>query len=176
MNCYLLKELGGARTPNIQNYNQTINYRAFEQNQPYKLPERSVCILNAPFDTSIVLFDPFPLFSSEAKKSLELFLWDCRYKEFIFLDQKNNKREKYFLPFFYRIKGRLGRQEDGKETSVYLESPWPKDIPVVYLQTEQQILVLIRLDLLESLMRKGLCGVEVIPVKLRTGGAIDAEH
>lgn len=174
MKCYLLKELEGVRAPDIQNYNQVINYQAFEQDWSYKFPERSVCILNTPFDSGILLLNPLPLFSAEAKKSLELFLWDCVYREFIFLDQKNNKSERYFLPFFRRIKGRIDRRKNGEETVVYMESPWPEDIPIIYLQTEEQIFVLLRLDLLESLMRKGLCGVEVIPVKTGTGGDTDA--
>ena len=173
MDGYFIKKLDGIREPDIRDYNQVINYQAFEKDQPYKMPERSVCVLKNEADLGLILLSPFPLFHMEARKSLDLFLWDCRYKEYIFLDQKNNKSEQYYLPFFMRIKGNIDEQEDKGGTVVHLSSPWPEDIPVIYLQTGEKLMVLVRLELLESLMRRGLCGVELAPVRIQEGDVAD---
>ena len=39
------------------------------------------------------------------------------------------------------------------------------------MQTGEKLQVLVRLTLLESLMRRGLDGVEVLPVRIQEGGA-----
>ena len=54
---------------------------------------------------------------------------------------------------------------------MYLPGMWPEDIPAVYVQTGEKLQVLVRLTLLESLMRRGLDGVEVLPVRIQEGGA-----
>ena len=118
----------------------------------------------------MILLSPFPLFRAEAKKSLDLFLWDCEYREFIFLDQKKSKRVLYYLPFFPRISGAAGSKNKMGELAVTLFDEWTEDIPIIYLKEERRMRVILRLDLLESLMRKGLCGVELIPVQIQRGG------
>jgi len=55
---------------------------------------------------------------------------------------------------------------------VVLSNPIPDDVPILYLDTGQDIHVLVRIDLIESFLRKGLCSVRLIPVELATGGTI----
>ncbi len=167
MERYLLKEPKGIRVPDIRYYNQVIDYRAFVNGQFYKIPKRSVCVLNNHPDQGLVLLRPLPLFHAEAKKSLDLFLWDLRYREFIFLDQKEHSSERYFLPLFRRIKGSMGGKVEEGRTEVYLEEALPEDLPAVYLQTGEEFHVLLGLDLLESLMRRGLYSARAVPVKIR---------
>ena len=109
MDGYLIRELDGIRRPDIKDYNQVINYQAFEKGLYYEMPERSICVLNNEADLGLLLLTPFPLFHAEARKSLDLFLWDCRYREYVFLDQKNNRSERYYLPFFLPINGSVDR-------------------------------------------------------------------
>ena len=171
MDGYLIRELDGIRRPDIKDYNQVINYQAFEKGLYYEMPERSICVLNNEADLGLLLLTPFPLFHAEARKSLDLFLWDCRYREYVFLDQKNNRSERYYLPFFLPINGSVDRGTGKNRGIVYLTGTWPEDIPAVYVQTGEKLQVLVRLALLESLMRSGLCGVEAIPVRIQEGGA-----
>lgn len=170
MRYYLLQSLEGIRVPDIKNFNQAVNYRAFEENDVKRMPDRNVCLLGRTCDLGLILLSPFPLFRAEAKKSLDLFLWDCEYREFIFLDQKKSKRVVYYLPFFPRIRGAAGSKNKMGELVVTLFDEWTEDIPIIYLKEERRMRVILRLDLLESLMRKGLCGVELIPVQIQRGG------
>jgi len=110
MNGYLIRELDGIRRPDIKDYNQVINYQAFEKGLYYEMPERSICVLNNEADLGLLLLTPFPLFHAEARKSLDLFLWECRYREYVFLDQKNNRSEQYYLPFFFPNKRKRGQR------------------------------------------------------------------
>lgn len=171
MDGYLIRELEEIRKPDIKDYNQVINYQAFEKGLYYEMPERSICVLNNEADLGLLLLTPFPLFHAEARKSLDLFLWDCRYREYVFLDQKNNRSERYYLPFFLPINGSVDRGTGKNRGIVYLTGMWPEDIPAVYVQTGEKLQVLVRLALLESLMRRGLDGVEVFPVRIQEGGA-----
>lgn len=174
MRYYLVKKLEEIRIPDIKNFNQVIKYRAFEENRPQVMPHRTVCVLNNSCDLGTILLSPFPLFHSETKKSLDLFLWDYRYREFIFLDQKKSISELYYLPFFLRISGNITRKEETGDRILKLHSEWTEDIPIIYLEEERKLQIVIRLDLLESLMRKGLCGVELVPVQIQKGGGKNA--
>lgn len=174
MNYYLVKKLEGIRIPDIKNFNQVIRYRAFEENRPQAMPHRTVCVLNNPCDLGTLLLSPFPLFHAETKRSLDLFLWNCQYREFIFLDQKKSISERYYLPFFLRIGGNITREEKTGDWILKLHSEWPEDIPIIYLEEERKQQIVLRLDLLESLMRKGLCGVELVPLQMQKGGGANA--
>ena len=73
--------------------------------------------------------------------------------------------------FFFRINGSVDRGTGKNRGIVHLTGTWPEDIPAVYVQTGEKLQVLVRLTLLESLMRRGLDGVEVLPVRIQEGGA-----
>lgn len=164
MHYYLVRPLEGIRVPEILNYNEVVPYKAFQQNRPGKIAKRTVCILQNRADLEEVLLFPLPLFGENARKSLNLFWWDRKYRELIFLDRAGSgSRKIYFLPFFPRIEGKVQ-----KEALVILKKPIPEDIPAVYVEEGERIHVILRLDLVESLLRNGLCGVNLQPVSLIT--------
>lgn len=162
MRYYLVRPLEGIREPEILNYNEVIPYKTFQQNRPGKIEKRTVCILQNRADLEDMLLSPLPLFSENARKSLNLFWWDRKYRELIFLDRAGSGSHKiYFLPFFPRIEGKVQ-----KEALVILKKPIQEDIPAIYVEEEEKIHVILRLDLVESLLRNGLCGVNLQPVSL----------
>jgi len=170
MKYYLLAELERIRVPDIQNYNQVINYRAFEEDKAYEMNKRTVCVVNNDADFGDILFTPFPLFSERAKEALDLFFWDSTYKEFDFLTCDRSASFHYYLPFFWRTPGTCSIKEASsgmKTAEVILNHAIPEDIPAIYLNTGTTLLMIARLDLVESLLRKGACSVQMYPVSLK---------
>ena len=51
--------------------------------------------------------------------------------------------------------------------SLLSEECIPEAIPALYVQDGEKIWVMLRQDLLESLMRMGLCEVKLLPIKGR---------
>ncbi len=169
MRYYLVRPLKGIREPEILNYNEVIPYRAFLENKPWKINKQTVCIFQKESDLESMLLSPFPLFGKELKQSLDLFWWDREYRELIFLERTGKKRQMvYFLPFFPRIAGslRIKETESGLETVIFQEEVIPEDYPAVYLREGEQIHVILRLDLVESLLRNGLCGINLYQIKI----------
>ncbi len=170
MKYYLLKEAERIKNPDIQDYNQVINYQAFRENKSYQMSQRNVCIVNNEADFGNLLFTPFPLFRGAMKESLDRFVWDVNYKDVIFLTKDRSKSFEYYLPFFWRITAACSwdhHPEGRKRAMIALSEPVPDDIPICYLETGKKLLLMARLDLLESLLRKGLCGIELIPVDFK---------
>ena len=172
MRYYVLKELAGLRGPDILNYSEVINYRAFRENQPYRINKRNICIVKNPTDFGDILLTPFPLFSEMAKEALDLFLWECEYKEYDFLSHDRSESFHYYLPFFRRISGgyeEFTSPEGVKGVSVTLKEAIPEDIPIVYVDTNAELLMIVRLDLIESLLRRGVCSVQMMRANIKVG-------
>ncbi len=169
MHYYLVRPLEGIREPEILNYNEVIPYKAFLENKPWKINSQTVCVFQNETDLECMLLSPLPLFSEELKQSLDLFWWAPEYREMIFLERTGKKRQLvYFLPFFPRITGSLQRQEteQGPKAVIFQKELIPEDYPAVYLENGEQLHVILRLDLVESLLRSGLCSVNLCPVKI----------
>lgn len=169
MHYYLVRPLEGIRVPEILNYNEVVPYKAFLENKPWKINRQTVCVLRNEADLESMLLSPLPLFDKELKQALDLFWWDREYREMIFLERAGKKRQLvYFLPFFPRITGSLQRREteQGPKTVIFQKEPIPEDYPAVYLEEGDQIHAILRLDLVESLLRSGLCGVNLWRVKI----------
>lgn len=172
MRYYLLKELEGLRRPDILNYNKVVNYQAFRKNQPYKISKRNICIAKNQTDFGDVLLTPFPMFSENAKEALDLFLWECEYKEYDFLSHDRSESFHYYLPFFRRISGvyeEITSPGGVKVVNVTLKVAIPEDIPIIYVDTNAELLMIARLDLIESLLRRGLCSVQMMRASIKVG-------
>ena len=56
--------------------------------------------------------------------------------------------------------------EQGPKAVIFQKELIPEDYPAVYLEDGEQLHVILRLDLVESLLRSGLCSVNLCPVKI----------
>lgn len=167
MKHFLIRQLEGIRNPVIADYSKTINYKAFLENKPYEIKYRTLCTVENEADYGELLLKPFPLFSEVAHKSLQLFLWNRMNREFVLLDPLG-KSHIYYLPFFRRLSGRviLEEGEGGKEGNalVTLQERLPEDLPIVCIAAGDVLHLMARIDLVESLIRNGMCGVRLNPV------------
>lgn len=172
MRYYLLKELEGLRRPDILNYNKVVNYQAFRENQPYKISKRNICIAKNQTDFGDVLLTPFPLFNENAKEALDLFLWECEYKEYDFLSHDRSESFHYYLPFFRRISGayeEITSLEGVKGINITLKEAIPEDIPIIYVDTIAGLLIIARLDLIEGLLRRRVCSIQMMRADIKVG-------
>lgn len=175
MKYYIVTPLEGLHQPRYIESGWNTAYQAFEQDQYYKIPSRTMLQMHSSEGAEFadILFDVFPLFSKNAKKSLDLFWWDGTYREFIFVDQKACNDYSYYLPFFPRMKGDVCFHMNEKQTPetvrIFLDEYPKEDMPAFYITTKSELWMALRLDLIESLMRNGLNGVQLVPFSFNDG-------
>lgn len=172
MRYYLLK------TPDIFNgdieilrFHQQLDYRLFSSNRMYQMPSKIVLQIRHRERTEYpaILLEPLPLFNKMAWTTIQSFMKKPLHTHFIFLDEKTKDSYQYFCPAFRRARGKLESsliQEAANGIKIYLEESLPEDLPVWYLDNGEEIQVFMALDILESLMRKDLCDIQLLPVQI----------
>ena len=155
----------------IINFYQQLDYRVFSSDRMYQMPSRITFQIRHKerIEYPPVLLEPLPLFNKMAWNTIQSFMKKPLHTHFIFIDEKTKDIHHYFCPSFRRVKCRqvFGVRQDGmKEVKIYSEEAFPDGLPVLYLDDGNKILVLMRLDILESLMRKDLCDIRLLPVRI----------
>lgn len=151
----------------ILDFHKYVDYRAVIEDRAYCLPAHYMLLARRreyaqPPD---ILLEPLPLFGEKAWEAVRCFMAEPLAIHFILMDEKTRESIHYYYPSFRRINGRVEVQERGKGAALFLEGGIPEDIPVVYVQEEGKIWTLAALDLLESLMRNGLCDIKLVPAE-----------
>ncbi|MDD7050172.1 MAG: hypothetical protein PUI41_04535 [Lachnospiraceae bacterium] len=156
----------------VLNFHHSVNYRDFIQDQMYRLPARLMLYIRHKeyVEYPGILLMPLPLFSKNMWKCIGNFMKEPLHTHFIFMDEKTRHSEQYYCPAFRRVKGRVVMEEQKgsiQPVSLLSEECIPEAIPALYVQDGEKIWVMLRQDLLESLMRMGLCEVKLLPIKGR---------
>lgn len=153
---------------------QRLDYRWFSQEQMHRLPSMTTLWIRHKEETeySAILLEPLPLLNDTAWSVLQLFMKKPPHMHLILRDEKTRDIFHYFCPDLRRIKGRVdlsGKTGDREEARCYLEDALPEGLPIMYLKDGDRIQVVMGVDMLESLMRRGLCDIKLIPIVIMEG-------
>ncbi|MBQ9989542.1 MAG: hypothetical protein IJP31_01155 [Lachnospiraceae bacterium] len=150
---------------NILNIHGSLNMQDFIQDRMYCMPSRLLMQIRHREYAEYpgILLDPLPLFEKKMWECILRFMDRPIHTHLLLMDQKAGNNREYYCPDFRRVKGSV-KITEGK-AYLLLEEKRPKHVPAFYLQKEQRIWVMIRLDLLESFMRAGLCDLRLIPIE-----------
>lgn len=156
----------------IIDFHKKVGFNSFYNDKLYNLPSRCILYINHKeyaFYSDIVL-EPIPLFSEKAWDAVQLFMGNVFHAHFILMDKETRIHKNYYCPSFRRIKGKTEffKDKPGK-VNVYLMEPMPRDLPFVYLKDGDRIQILAALDILESLMRRGLCNIKLLTAIISEG-------
>ncbi len=158
----------------ILNFYQSMNVQDFVNNRMYRLPSRVLMQIKHKeyMDYPGILLDPLPLFKENLWKSILQFVEKPLHTHFMLMEEKTRHTQNYYCPAFRRIKGSVkieGELGEKRTAHILLKKGIPEAEPAFYLQNESRIWVALRLDLLESLMRMGLCNISLLPVEKEEG-------
>ncbi len=171
MKFYLLEKTEGFTGEiEILNFYQSVNVQDFVNDRMYRFPSRVLMQIKHKeyMDYPEILLDPLPLFKENLWKSILQFVEKPLHTHFMLMEEKTRHTENYYCPSFRRIKGSVkieGEPGEKQTVRIFIKEGIPEDVPAFYLQDENRIWVMLRLDLLESLMRMGLCDIGLLPVE-----------
>ena len=156
--------------PMPANLHSTLNTNDFYQDRPTEIPPRCVVELthNPHVDFTDFVYRSIPLFSGRATDIIDLFMPSYIKKEIIFFDQKSAGDQMYRLLFLPRVHSAVPLFEQGEISVWQLEVD--DALPMFYALHNNECKVVVRLDLLESLLRNGCRGFTASPIMVKRGG------
>ena len=158
--------------PVIENWHPTIDVRLIHKETGHKLPERELLFIrpnpNTVF-TDVVDF-PFFLGTKMVRDVIKMYEPATMFREIILLDRQNAKSEVYYLTQIEHCEcltaeSELSRGRDTLITAV-LDSRKIEDRSIFYLDGFSRLHVVARLDIVESLLRRGSRGIGLTPALL----------
>ncbi len=173
MRYFLLRQdMGYANIPRPVNwFDKLIPGKAMESLR--RIPDREVFRVKTGEQTVFIDFmaDPFAMVSEKAKKCFSLFEPNMPFKEIVLLDKEKREAQNYFVPFFTEL---CCLTENSRYTNwnydlnyIELDESKIRDKAVFILKGPKKQNIIIRLDAVESLLRREAEGFTLKEVEVR---------
>lgn len=158
----------------IIDFHKAVDYGAFYKDAMHRIPSGRIFQIRHGEYAAYphILLEPLPLFSESARETIQLYMGKLFHVHFILMDEETRDYNHYYCPSLRRISGKtepVPRLGKAGGIRVYLDGKMPEDLSLLYLKTEGGIQVLLGLDLAESLMRKGLNDINLVPAEIKEG-------
>lgn len=174
MRYFLMKEDKQYKnTPEVINWYQKPEARLLAQGEYSSVPKRVLFTVQGKEQIYYpeIVFHPFFLVGKEIKRLLELYEPNYRYKEVIYLHQKTKHVEEYFHPILPKLDCLSKESEYNMNhsvvTRIVLDSRKIGDKAIFTLNGVKDRHIIVRMDLVESMLRKRAKGFWVEEVEWR---------
>lgn len=161
------------KSPRITNWYKKIDIRNINKKNSYKLPKRE--ILNIQDDKEIFFTDivsnPFLLVSEKCMKVIKKYDPKIISKQIILMNSNTEKFQLYYMPILDCIDC---VKEEKKELDInkkivrkfVLVKDEIKEKSIFQIKCFENMYTIVRLDMLESFLRRGACGIDITPVEI----------
>lgn len=159
--------------PEVINWYEKEEARRLLQKEYDRLPEQMLFPIRGDENTNYldVLFHPFFLLSKPIKKVLELYEPNYDYKGITYINPKMRQVKDYFYPILPEISCLTEESQYNLDHIVVTKAVinrWKVgDVSLFRLQDVKNKQIIIRLDLVESLLRRGAKGFVLEEVKCK---------
>lgn len=120
-------------------------------------------------DTDIIVY-PFFMVSGKIRTCISLFEPNLYFKEFILLDQKYRNAQEYFFPM---IRTFTSNQKSDKAENLEIDRDEVGDCSIFAIKGVNHRFIIVRLDLIESILRRGHKGFTLEEITYIRGGNRD---
>ena len=166
---------GYATAAQIVNWYKELDIRDLHEGGYDKIPRRTLLRIQPNEKTVFldVISSPFFLMTEKIMKCTALYEPNLLFKEMILLDQKNGKTQTYFHPMLRELdcltENCIFNLDHSELKEIELEEEKTEDKAIFRLSEVKKSCVIVRLDLLESMLRRGAIGFSIREVKVRKG-------
>lgn len=160
-------------TPRILDWFNRINIKNLNLENAHKVKDETIFYVNSESNNNYldVLDNQLFLISEEMKKILEKYDPNIIFKMVVLTDFKNSKQVIYYLPIFEEIEALSEDAEMNLNKTVVkkllLNEEKIKNKKVFKLKESSKTMVIVRLDVAESILRRDFNGVELEKVGIR---------
>lgn len=162
----------GNVVPHIINWYDKINPKYIHIGKSGKLPQREILNIVSEEYISVpdIIHRPFFLVSEKFKMVIELYDESIVFKEIVLLDGKNNYAELYYLPILQEMDclsdNSLWNQEYTRLKRIVLKKEKIQNLTLFKTSGVEEQCVIARLDMVESMIRRGITAVKLTPVEV----------
>lgn len=157
--------------PVLQNWSGKIERSCIMPGKAYQLPTRMILNIHPNphvFFTDIIDF-PFLLLSRNCMDSIKLYEPQIVSKQIILLDSENRKKQTYYLPILPHLNCLSANSFLSPDRTELKEGVLDVDQidrnGIFHLSGFSHFYTVIRLDILESMLKRGAKGIKVTPMK-----------
>ncbi len=147
-----------------------LDKKSWEQKKFYEMPKHSLFMVEHHMQlvfTDIITFPCF-MISERIKNVIQKYDSSIGYAQIVFYHKERKQNKAYYLPFLKEIEGRK-KKEDVPVGVIRLGKENICNNAIIKMREENQSRIIVRLDLLESILRRGAIGIGVKEVKVVEG-------
>ena len=158
--------------PKIINWYDRIDVRQIKPGASGKLPPKIAFNIreNADVVFTDVLTNPFLLYSANIMEAVEIYEPKIPHKQIVLLEKKSRHTAVYYLPILKKVDCLSGKSELNRDKSIIrhavLEETKLPPQSIFQLDGVLSTYTVIRLDLVESMLRRGMRGISLREAEL----------
>lgn len=159
--------------PRISNWFDKINIKHLNLENAHKVDDETILFLNSDVNnryTDIIDLQLF-LVSEAMKKVMEKYAPDSIFKMIVLTDFKNSIQKIYYQPIFEEVEALSEEAEMNLNKTVVkkiiLNEEKIRDKKIFKLKESSKTLIVVRLDVAESILRRDFNGIELEKLELR---------
>jgi hypothetical protein len=155
------------RIPYGINVNRAVDIRYANRNMAYKIPNCCVVDMKTPMEVFFpdILIDSFLMVSEEAAQVIEMYEPETIFKTIYLLETESEIHATYFMPFVEEVEclsEQTKRSRGGTELyEIVLREEAVAGKTVFRIAGFTHPYLIVRLDVLESMLRRGVCGIRL---------------
>lgn len=163
--------------PQLVNWFGKLDFRCCHVNDAYKIPQRQLLRIQESENTVFtgIIDRPVPLITAEVKTVFDLYEPHIIYKEVVLLDSRYERTELYYLPILEEIDCLNEQSEFNLDRSVLrrgvIDYDRTEGKAVFRLGGVKHYYMVGRLDLVESILKRGVKGIGLTELEIYEGGA-----
>ena len=160
-----------SNVPVIKNWYGKIEKENIREDRSYLLPQRELLEIaeNKNVFFTDVIISPFFLVSDLCKDVISMYEPKTKFKQIVLMDMKSSKHQVYHLPILKIISGIAAQKKVGLvniiENELKFKEDDVKDLSIFKVEANGITNIIIRLDLLESMLRRGAKGIGIHEVE-----------
>lgn len=161
-----------SEAPVIKNWTGKIQREHITEEKSYLLQQRELLEIvenKNVFFTDIVVF-PFFLVSDMCKNVISLYEPKIKFKQIVLMEMKTSKYHVYHLPILKKIHGMETIKKVGKisikESKLMVRKDDIGNLGIFQVEANGKTNTIIRLDVLESMLRRGAKGIGIREIEL----------
>lgn len=145
--------------PVITNWHNKININYIKKGMAYNIPKWTILEIKNNSETIFtdILSYPFFIVSEMVKEVIEFYDSTMEWKRLILFDKLNQVNQLYYLPILEEIN--LFEKENKEHLMLSMEQE--KNLPVFKVNKRKNSGIVVRLDLIESILRRNPIGISL---------------
>ena len=167
MKLFLVETSTGNQLPYGINANRAVDLRYANRRSAYKIPNCCVVDMKTPREvfSPDILINPFLMVSEKVVKVIEMYTPEVTFKTIYLLETGSEIYETYFMPFVEEVdclSEQTKRSRGGTELlEIVLREEAVVGKPVFRIARFTHVYLIVRLDALESMLRRRVRGITI---------------